>query len=299
MWLLLLACTSPAPPPAPEAPPLVVGLSYPVCWLVDQLMNGTPLESRCFAVPGEDPPAWQPEGAAIAALADADLLVANGQGYEAWMATAALPHSRVVDSSAEVAPIPLSGRTHSHGGEAHSHSGPDPHTWMDPQSYLRQALAVRAALVERWPEYKERFDANQATLEPALVALDAELEQALAPAHGLSMAASHPAFNYLARRYGLDLRSFDLDPQAPDPAGAEAVAAWAAAQERPVLWWESPPSEAVTAALPQGIEHLFVDPLEQPPEGGEYDWMAQARVNVEALRAHFSAPRTAPGSGSR
>lgn len=301
MWILLtLACTTPEPPPPPPpAPPRVVGLSFPACWLVERLAEGTPIRTDCFAPPGEDPPSWQPPGEAVAGLLDADLLVANGMGYEAWMATAALPGSRVVESAEQVAPLQLAGRSHSHGGEAHTHQGLDPHTWMDPQSYLRQALEVSAALRERWPEHAEAVRANQVRLEAELIAVDTELEQATAPLRGLELAASHPAFNYLGRRYGLALSSFDLDPEALDEAGVAAVKAWAQAADPALLLWESAPSDAARGALPEGVAQLVLDPLEQPPAEGRYDWTSQARANVAVLRAHFSGDRTARGHEPR
>lgn len=302
MWMLLtLACAGdpPAPEPTPPAPPRVVGLSFPACWLTERLVADTPIQADCFAPAGEDPPDWQPSGEAVAGLLEAELLVANGMGYEAWLATAALPGSRVVDSAQQVAPLQLSGRSHSHGGEAHTHAGLDPHTWMDPQSFLRQALEVSAALRERWPEHAERVRTNQATLEAELIAVDTELEAATAPLRGLALAASHPAFNYLARRYGLAITSFDLAPEAVDEAGAEAVGAWAEGAEPALLLWESQPSDAARAALPEGVTQLVLDPLEQPPADGGYDWTAQARVNAAVLRAHFSGDRTARGPQPR
>ena len=51
--------------------------------------------------------------------------------------------------------------------------------------------------------------------------------------------------------------------------------------EGAVLLWETPPSEAVQAAIP--ARHVVLDPLEQPAEGG-YDYRAQTEANIARLK---------------
>jgi zinc transport system substrate-binding protein len=277
IWLLL-ACASPEPTTAVEAPetkPVVRSLSYPAGWLAETLAPG--LDHATILPRGEDPPAWRPPPDQIAALGSADLLVAVGAGYEAWTATATLPASRFVDASTGLSLLEVAGRTHSHGaGGTHSHGEIDPHYWGDPMRFLAAARTVAAAL-------EPHGDVALAPLESELRALDAELTAALAPLNGRALASNHPSYGYLADRYGLTIRAFDLDP-ASAPADPSAVLAWAAAADDPVLLWESPPSSAATDAL-AGMRHVYVDPLEQPAFAGPYDYAAQVRANLARWRA--------------
>ncbi|NJN64721.1 MAG: hypothetical protein HC882_07480 [Acidobacteria bacterium] len=55
--------------------------------------------------------------------------------------------------------------------------------------------------------------------------------------------------------------------------------------------WEAAPQDAVKAALPPGLQHAVIDPLEQPGADGRYDYLAPARANLAAWRAI-----TAPGA---
>jgi zinc transport system substrate-binding protein len=232
---------------------------------------------------GEDPPSYQPPPERIAALQAADLIVGNGAGYEAWLTTASLPASRLVLTADGLDLITLPETRHRHGAAGeHSHGGLDPHTWMDPLLLAQQADALTAALRRARPE--GAWDERGAVLKGELEALHVALQAGLAPLSGRRIAANHPAYNYLARRYALDLTSFDFDPETPPSAESlAAFDAWASGQDAPMLWWEQAPSDAVRAAFPETVRHVVIDPLEQPPEGGEYDLLRAAQGNLAVL----------------
>lgn len=306
--LLLLAalltggCTgagasAPAAPVAADDKPDVRALSFPAGWLVARI-GGEAVRLTQVSPAGEDPPSWQPPADVVAGLAAADLIVANGAGYEAWLATVSLPESKLLQSAAGVDPIRLPGLTHSHGDDgSHSHAGIDPHTWMDPVALGQQAVAVHARLIALDPAHQGAYDAGLAGLRADLDQIDKELAAALAPAKGRRLAASHPAFNHLARRYGLDLTSFAFDPtEAPDAAAAAPLLAWLpTAGADPILLWEVAPSAAVVAALPAGLRHVLVDPVEQPGSDGVYDYLAKSRTNVAVFAGLFAPADASPG----
>ena len=282
LWLACDAAPPTAPRPAREAPLKIVALSFPAQWLTQRLVGEGVVVERLLPA-GEDPPTYQPPPERIAALQDADLIVGNGAGYEAWLTTASLPEGRLVLTAEGLDLITLPETTHRHGAAGeHSHGGVDPHTWTDPLLLVQQAEALSLALQRAQPD--GGWDGRAATLRADLAALHAENQAGLAPLSGQKIAANHPAYNYLARRYALDLSSFDFDPETPP--SAESLAAfvtWAAGQAAPMLWWETAPSDAVRAAFPPTVRHVVIDPLEQPPEGGEYDLLRAARGNLSTL----------------
>lgn len=266
MLAFFLACASPQPAETPTAP-VIVATSFPAWYLADRL---TGVEVRCILPPGEDSQGWQPDGALIASLSVADLIVSSGAGFEAWMSTAALPESRVVDLSAGLNLIRQETTTHSHGvGGDHSHDGVDPHVWLDPSSYRVQAETLAEVLTERGLAV-----ADLPGLLAQLDALDAAYADHLSDPRLPVLLANHPAYGYLARRHALSIPSLDLDPQGlsgPAPSVPEGA----------VLLWEEPPSDAVVAAIP--ARHVVLDPLEQPPVGGVYDYIAQSQVNITRI----------------
>ena len=284
---LLFACTSPEPtpttPPPPKGKPTVIVSAHSSAYLVQRLAQDS-VELVNLLPDGADPVSFAPSGDQVALAQQADLVLLNGAGLEGWVSTASLNEARVVDTAAGIELIHLKGQVHSHGKDGdHSHGEIDPHTWSDPMAYLTQARATHAAL-KGLPGLKAAdLDAAMKSLEADLTELDTQYKAVLEPWRDTPLAASHPAFNYVARQYGLDLRSFDFDPEQA-PADLHDFEHWAEGQSAPVLWWESQPTEAVQAAFPAGTVHLVLSPLEQP-KAGRYDYFAQARDNLAELGA--------------
>jgi zinc transport system substrate-binding protein len=290
--LLLSACSSSAPTEtapgaaaARDEPLEVVSLSVPVDWLVRRI-GGDKVEHRLLLPEGADPRSFQPSGEEVAALAEADLVVLNGAGYEAWVQGAALPESLLVDTSQGLALLQIDAPAHTHGDQAaHSHQGTDPHTWLDPDSFRGMAKVVHYALASGDPTNKAAYDQNLEAVLTDLQDLAGELGAALALLREQPTFANHPSYGYFARRFGMSIAVLDLDPQAaPDPAALRPLAEAASQKKTPVLFWEEDPSEAVRAAFPPGVAHLRLDPLERGPRNGTYDYLAQARANADAVR---------------
>jgi zinc transport system substrate-binding protein len=267
----------------------VVTTSYPVDWLVARLA-GDRVNRRNILPPGEDAPFWEPAPETIVALAGADLIVANGAGFEAWMETANLPASGVVRSADGLELITTPGRTHSHGKEgAHSHAGIDPHTWGDPDLFYRQAERVQEALVRADTTLAAPTQAALRKLRADLDALKRDAAGVMAALGRHDLAANHLAFNYPARAYGFTVRSFDFDPEeVPAESALGEFRNWLAGTRSPVLLWEAGPAPAVAAAFPERVLHLALDPLEQPGENGTYDYLAQSRANLERISTNLS-----------
>ena len=278
---VLGACTGTPTPPEPAGPLSVQTASFPVDWLVERIGSDR-VDRTCIHPAGEDPPDWQPPAEVIASIARADLLFVNGAGFEAWTATATLPTERVIDTSKGLELIEIEAKTHSHGksGE-HSHAGIDPHTWSDPSRFALQGARVAEALSSADPTNASFYASQLAALDSDLKALSETLNASCAPLRETPLAASHPAFNYLAQHCGLRITSFDFDPETP-PADRTEFAQWAADKAPPVLLWEAEPSATVTSAFPENVLHVTLDPLENPTESG-YDYLTQARANADRL----------------
>jgi zinc transport system substrate-binding protein len=283
--LLAAACSEAPEATAPSRErPLVLTTFYPTAYFVTRI-GGSLVDVRCPLPADEDPVFWRPDEAAIRAYQDADLVVLNGAGFEKWAATAPLPSARTVETARPFRSewITTKGAvTHSHGPKgAHSHEGLDGHTWLDPVNASAQAREIKDALRRRLPAGASEIDAGFASLARDLEALDGEL-RALGPVRCL---ASHPAYNYVARRYGWEVQSLDLDPEeVPSPAQAAAAAKIAAEKDLRVLLWEAEPLPPVRAPFDAlGLASVVFSPCEQPPPEGDY--LSAMRANVARLKA--------------
>lgn len=283
LWMALAACGGPSAPAA-RGPLEVQALSFPAGWVAERI-GGDRIHVTVFPPAGEDPPFWQPAASDVARLADADLILAVGAGYEAWTATAALPDDRLVQLAKGADLIHLAATRHSHGAQgAHEHVGADPHLWLDPELLGASAMAFAERLAVADPSGKDAYFDAAKRLLVEIKEVDDGLREALGSLVGAEVAANHPTWSYWARRYGFAVRVFDVPPdRAPDAEVAAAVHAWQAAHPSGRFFWESAPTPAALAALPP-LQSVILNPLEQPPAGGRYDWLAGARADLDVLR---------------
>jgi manganese/zinc/iron transport system substrate-binding protein len=84
----------------------------------------------------------------------------------------------------------------------------DPHVWMDPRAWSRAAELIAATLARHDPDGAAVFERNLRVLLARIAALDAYAEQVLAtiPARQRVLVTAHDAFNYFARRYGIEVQ---------------------------------------------------------------------------------------------
>jgi zinc transport system substrate-binding protein len=292
--------TAPAAPRTGRTVPEVWTTFYPTTYLTERIagrLGGDLVKVVCPLPKDADPAFWQPDAAALEGYQKADLVVVNGAHFEAWVETASLPTSRVVDTALGFAKrwIKLEGSaTHSHGpGPAHTHAGIDGHTWVDPMNAKEQGDAIRRALVRMLPAQTAAIDANFAALAKDLDALDAAFRGLGKLPEGRSLYASHPAWNYLAARYGWPIVGLHLDPESA-PSDTEVADVKARLQAKPGthLLWEDTPLPATVERFQKelGLASLVVPPCEsESPEdrAAGRDWLVRMRENVETLRAAF------------
>ena len=273
-----------------QAQPTVYVVNYPLQYFAERI--GAEQVHVVFPAPAdEDPAFWKPEVETIAAFQAADLILINGATYAKWLKTASLPKSRMIDTSrrfkADYIEIQDTG-THSHGptGE-HSHAGTAFTTWLDFRQAARQAQAVMDGLSRLLPEHKDTFEQRYAELEQELLALDERLDTMVDRRRTQPLVASHPVYQYLGRRYGLNLKSVlwepDVMPDAEQWDGLSSVL-----ETHPAAWmlWEGDPLPAAVARLEAlGVQSLVFDPCGNTPEQG--DFLSVMRQNVSRLQQAF------------
>ncbi len=284
---LVPACTRRAPePPEAARKPLVYTTNYPLRYFAWRIA-GDLAEVRFPGPAGADPAFWEPAPDVIQAYQSADLILLNGAGYERWTERASLPLSKLADTSAAFAAdyIPLrEAVTHSHGPTGqHTHAGFAFTTWLDPDLARRQAEAVRDALVRLLPCHRARLEERFQALAADLAALDAELARALGSRAPLL--ASHPVYQYLERRYRLNLVSLHWEPdEMPSEAEWRRFEGVLKKHRARTMLWEAEPLRDIAARLAgYGIRPVVFDPCANAPSEGDY--LSVMRANAARLRA--------------
>ncbi len=269
----------------------VFASNYPLAYFAARI--GGRAEIVRFPKIAGDPAFWKPTAEDVIGMQKAEVILMNGAGFEKWAAMVSLPRSRVVDTSTGFRDrlMTVDGMpTHRHGPTgAHAHAGAAFTTWIDFSQAAQQAEVVKVALAAAGIAPAAELTKNFETLRDELMALDAEIEDMAAGKGDIALIGSHPVYDYLARRYGLNMRSLHWEPdRMPDD---EAWAALAALRRvHPAKWmiWEAAPLPETIARLEAiGMHSVVFDPSGNRPPAG--DFMEIMWANVKALRAVFDA----------
>lgn len=282
-------------PAAPEAErPVVYTTFYPSTYFTERI-GGDHVDVVCPCPADADPAFWMPDDETIAAYQQADLIIVNGASFEKWLGKVTLPMSRIVDTTKPLADdfiVLKDAVTHSHGpsGE-HSHEGIDGHTWLDPVNARMQAGEIRTALVKRFPAHKEAFEQGYAALSQDLDALDARLKSLAEKMRNQVLLCNHPAWNYVGRRYGWQLKTFHLDPETmPDDDALNEIKTFLEGQGARYMLWEAEPAAEIAGRMREefGLKSIVYSPGEalekEQLEEGE-DFLTVMHANVDRLEA--------------
>ncbi len=265
-------------------------VNYPLQYFTERI-GGRHVEVVFPASGNVDPASWMPDEATIAAYQKADLIVLNGANYARWVGKVSLPRAKTVNTSSKFKAEYISSAevtTHSHGpGGKHAHESLAFTTWLDLDLAARQAERIATVLGRKLPEKKEEFERNLAALTRDLMALDGELKGIVAKAPGTPLIGSHPVYDYLARRYGLKLRSVHWEPD-ETPSLEEWNNLTHLRKEHLARWmlWEEEPLPGVVRKLEKlGVKSVVFDPAGNIPASG--DFLAVMKENARNLRAAY------------
>ena len=138
-----------------------------------------------------------------AALAEADAFLINGAGMEAFLPliTEALPDLPVIDASAGIPLIAMSGMLEI--GEAEEGAEENAHIWMDPSRAVLMVRNLAAGLQSLFPEHRDAIQANLEAYTARLEALRASMQEALSDVAGRQVLIFHEALPYFAEACGL------------------------------------------------------------------------------------------------
>jgi len=292
--IFVIGCKPSVDAPAPRADkPHVAVVNYPLAYFVERIA-GDLVEVHFPAMKG-DPAFWKPTGTEVRTFQSDDLILINGASYAKWSAWSSLPDSRMVNTSAAfrdafIAVKADTAHRHGKGGE-HSHMGMAFTTWLDFKQAQQQAAAVHRALAHLLPTHSENLANNFAGLQRDLVSLDADLRGIAADLGDTPLLGSHPVYQYLARGYGLKIRSVHWEPDAmPDAEDWAELAVLRKTHPARTMLWEDAPDKSIVAELKaQTIRSVVFAPCANRSGNGTDDWLTVMRANVVALRAALGA----------
>ncbi len=265
-------------------------VNYPLAYFAKRIAGD---QARVvFPAPSDvDPAFWEPDLETIRAYQQADLILLNGAGYAHWVGKTSLPGLRTVDTSRNFRDQLIEsepGVSHSHGsGEAHSDAGRAFTTWLDISLAVEQARAIAEALNRKLPQQAEQFDRNFQALKTELEQLDRQIETAVAKLPSRQLLASHFVYQYLARRYQLELRSLSWEPgEVLEPSEWQALKNLLSDYQANWMIWEAKPvADTANRLKSMGINYLVYQPIGNRPAIG--DFISVMRDNLMNLEQAF------------
>jgi len=293
LWYLAVLCLSSLSSASAADKLQVYTVNYPLAYFAERI-GGAYVDVQ-FPVPAESDPAfWMPDTATIAAYQQADLILLNGADYAKWVEKVSLPRRKLVNTSSPFRDDYITGSdgmTHQHGpGGEHSHTGTAFTTWLDFSQAAGQAEQVAMAMTKLRPAHAEVFAENVRRLQHDLMQLDARLHEITANNPELPLLASHPVYQYLARRYGLNLRAVTWEPGTyPDASSWQAFKSLQALHPAHWMVWEDEPLDRTRESLlKSGVNIVVFKPgMNRPAQG---DFMTVMQANIEALAEPFNVP---------
>lgn len=154
---------------------------------------------------------YSPKPSDLVAVRKAHLLFEVGIGLEAWLSSlvknAGSPSLRIVTTSRGIGLIRDHADHHegSHREGDEAGTGGNPHIWLDPANVAIMLRHITEALVTVDPAHQTEFRNNQAAYLQQLDRLRKELSDRVKLLPDRRFVAHHPAWPYLARRFGFDV----------------------------------------------------------------------------------------------
>ncbi|MEL6570067.1 MAG: metal ABC transporter substrate-binding protein [Pseudomonadota bacterium] len=284
-WATILVFVLLAAQATAQDRPQVIAVNHPLQYFAERLLGDA--ADVVFPVPNdEDPSFWRPSVADITTIQSADLILLNGAGFATWIDRVSLPRSKLVNTSAAIQDqfIVTESITHSHGdGGEHSHEGLASYIWLDPTLAAAQAEAVATAIKRRDLAPAQEVDARLAALQADLMALDTDASTGLKAIENVPMIATHPRYQYFARRYDLSIASLEWEAGAlPTDEELAQLAALAENTGASLIIWEGdPPESAIAAAAEIGLSSVTFPPLSH--QRGDEDFLSAFAASVSAL----------------
>lgn len=272
----------------------VYTVNYPLKYFAERIAGDH--VKVVFPLPtGIDPAYWTPDLMEISNYQKADLILLNGADYAKWVNKVSLPQSRLIDTSSGFKEHYIYTKeeiTHTHGTEGkHAHENLAFTIWLDPTLAVRQAKAITEALIRKKPDLQDIFNNNYEVLTKELLTIDQEINEIVTGNRTIPLIASHPVYDYLAKRYGLNMKSVHWEPDEV-PTDKQWIELRNILKDHPAQWmiWEGEPNQTIVDQLKSmGINSVVFDLCATVPEQG--DFLGVMQSNVQNLKVIFTNHR--------
>jgi len=220
--------------------------------------------------PNQDPHEFTTDAATARAVADADIVIYNGLGYDDWMNRLLGVQGKPGRNVIRVADLI--------GAKA----GDNPHIWYDPRTM--PVLAAKLAEILKQPE-------NLAAFQKEMVAVTSKIAQIKSAHRGTVVTATEPVFGYMVSALGFKMEnySFQLAVMNDTEISFQQASDFEKSlhdKSMKILFYNSQVTDPVTQRVQEIAKKIGVAVIgvteTQPPDAKNYaDWMLAELNQVE------------------
>jgi len=241
-------------------------------------IGGEHVEIFVMVPPGSDPHTYEPLPALVAKAAEADIYLTLGTGLlpvEDVLASrlrAMNPDLVIVDSSEGITYLRNHEETEDRSdgsgmepGEQESRNpeSPDPHIWLSLRNAEIMSENTRDALINADPAHEKEYQENCDRYTARLKDLDQRISGTFSGNNPGIILVTHPAWEYFARDYDLEMVAIEQEGKEPTAKELEALIVLGRTHGIRVVFAEAQEStrEAETIAREIGGTVRVIDPL--------------------------------------
>ncbi len=270
----------------------VVASFYPIAEFSSRI-GGNAVTVTNLTPSGSEPHDFDPSPKDLAAVQNSKLFVYNGAGLEIWLSKIGEDvKAHTIEVNASQGIELLKGQNEDANS---SESIEDPHVWMDPVLASQQVENIKKGFVAADPNNAGTYEMNAKAYKQELASLDSEFKNSLAKCERHEIVTSHNAFTYMAKRYGLTVKSISgLSPdEEPSPKKLSEVVQFTRAHGVRYIFFETlvSPKLAETIAKETGAQVIMFNPL----EGLSKEEIAQGKNYISVQKENLHALQIALG----
>ncbi len=272
-------------------------------------IGGAQIDATDLTPLGGQPHDLVPSAPALEAIRRAKVVLYLGGAFQPAVAEAVtkLPAGTTKVDLAADATLPAARRVPGTRGPIEGagtdSSAADPHVWLDPERFVAMAQTSQAALIAADPANRAPFEQRGGAYVAELTQLAAAYKQQLSGCKRDVILTTHPAWGYLAERYGLrQAVAAGITPGAAlDPRSLRALAAYADRNDVTTLFTTValPSRQARAIKRETGLDTKPLNPVEgltQDQRDAKAGYTSLMQENLTTLAAALDCTPVVDGS---
>ncbi len=263
---------------------------------VVQNVGGECVETTVLVGRDGDTHVYQPTPEASVQMTEAELIIANGLGFEPWLDdlyTASGAEGTRVTAMEGV--TPLTPAEEGVAADPDHADEVDPHAWQNPENMRTATITVRDALIKANPACAAVITENAARYDAKLVELNTEIVTVveLIPTTQRILVTNHDSLGYFAKQYGFTaetaLGAFSTESSDPSAARVAKLVDIIRASGVPAIFVENTGGSDLVDRLAKEAGVALAPPLytdalgPKDSPGGTYIGMMQSNAEVISM----------------